>query len=97
MNLVDDLLPGAFSIKLPGKELSAEALEGVVEVIETSGKSDGSYHSRNLDSDEKTGVWTLLGIFASSWILGGILAPRPSVAETEHHDKPVPEKAAETH
>ena len=91
--LLHDLIPELASVKLPGKEVPAELLEGVAETTLTSGKTDSSY-SRSLDSDEKNGVWALLGIFAGSWVLAGALAPSP-IPETD--PKPVPEKSADTH
>ncbi|KIP09611.1 hypothetical protein PHLGIDRAFT_34368 [Phlebiopsis gigantea 11061_1 CR5-6] len=91
--LLHDLIPELSFVRLPGKAVPAELLEGVAETTLTSGKTDSSY-SRSLDSDEKNGVWALLGLFAGSWVLAGMLSPSP-IAETDQ--KPVPEKAADTH
>ncbi|KIK18939.1 hypothetical protein PISMIDRAFT_169514 [Pisolithus microcarpus 441] len=37
--------------------------------------------SRPLTSEETTGVYALLGILVGSWVLGGILSPRPEVED----------------
>ncbi|KAI6005625.1 hypothetical protein EDD15DRAFT_2566605 [Pisolithus albus] len=37
--------------------------------------------SRPLTNEERTGVYALLGILVGSWVLGGILSPRPEVED----------------
>lgn len=52
----------------------------IAQKTETSG-GQGRTYSRTLDQDEKTGVWVILGLFASSWIAAGYFAP---VSEWAH-------------
>ncbi|KAH9856927.1 hypothetical protein C2E23DRAFT_865577 [Lenzites betulinus] len=65
------------SFKLPTLSISEY---DIAQKTETSG-GQGKTYSRTLDQDEKTGVWVLLGLFASSWIAAGYFAP---VSEWAH-------------
>jgi len=38
-------------------------------------------HSRDLDRDEKRGLWVFLGLLGGSWLLGGALATGSAFAE----------------
>ncbi|KAH8107115.1 hypothetical protein BXZ70DRAFT_1029386 [Cristinia sonorae] len=52
-------------------------------VTQTSGTQEKDY-SRTLDKEEKTGLWILLGIFASSWVAAGVFsAPSKFAAKVE--------------
>lgn len=93
MELINDLIPETASLSLPSKKVPEELLEGVAETTQTSGATE-QHHSRTLDKDERNGVLALLGLFAGSWLLAGIFAPKPAFVE-EHAEKTVSEKAAE--
>ncbi|KAI0362163.1 hypothetical protein OH77DRAFT_1416385 [Trametes cingulata] len=89
-DMAEDLsLPTSFKRSPP-----AEAQYDVAQKTETSGGQDKSY-SRTLDGDEKTGVWILIGLFASSWLAAGYFAPVSAWAhKVEEKAEDVAEKAA---
>ncbi|KAI0780886.1 hypothetical protein BD413DRAFT_500838 [Trametes elegans] len=75
-DMAEDLsLPTSFKRAPP-----TDAQYDIAQKTETSGGQDKSY-SRTLDRDEQTGVWILLGLFASSWAAAGYFAP---VSEWAH-------------
>ena len=60
------------------------------ELIEDTTTSVGErkFHSRTLDKEEVKGVWIILGVFAGSWLAGGLLKKESKYAESSP-DKPV--------
>jgi len=48
-----------------------------------SSKNSTKTYSRDLDSNEVWGVWALLGLFAGSWVLGGIFKPASELDQAE--------------
>ncbi|KAI0670338.1 hypothetical protein C8Q78DRAFT_1035723 [Trametes maxima] len=79
-DMAEDLsLPSSF--KLPTR---AEVQYDVAQKTQTSG-GQGKTYSRTLDSDEQTGVWVLLGLFATSWLAAGYLAPASEWAHKAEH------------
>ncbi len=93
-DIADDLsLPTSFT--LPSTEFPEHLLEeGILETTQTSGKPDAKPFTRTLDSEEKKGVWTLLGLLAGSWIAAGYFQATPAYAE-KAPESSAAEKAAE--
>lgn len=59
--------------------------QGVLdELIEETTTSVGErkFHTRTLDKDEIRGVWIILGLFAGSWLAGGLLKKESKYAES---------------
>jgi hypothetical protein len=59
--------------------------QGVLdELIEETTTSVGEhkFHTRTLDKDEIRGVWIILGLFAGSWLAGGLLRKESQYAES---------------
>lgn len=77
---MDDMgLPRSLSV---GQAFSA-VQKSNMEAVRDRGNDHQSY-SRPLNSEEKTGVYVLLGILAGSWVVGGIVnraAPTPKKEE----------------
>ena len=48
----------------------------------TTSVGDSKFHPRTLDEDQVRGVWIILGIFAGSWIAGGLLKKESQYAES---------------
>ncbi|PSR74099.1 hypothetical protein PHLCEN_2v10055 [Hermanssonia centrifuga] len=93
-DIADDLsLPTSFT--LPSTEFPEHLLEeGILETTQTSGKPDAKPFTRTLDSEEKKGVWTLLGLLAGSWFAAGYFQATPAYAE-KAPESSAAEKAAE--
>lgn len=47
----------------------------------TSLSAQGEHHGRTLDTDERKGVWVVLGVLAGSWLAGGLLSREAQFAE----------------
>ncbi|KAI9466343.1 hypothetical protein BJY52DRAFT_1241412 [Lactarius psammicola] len=43
---------------------------------------ESKFHTRTLDKDEVKGVWIILGLFAGSWLAGGLLKKDTKYAES---------------
>lgn len=41
------------------------------------------YHNRTLDRDQARGIWVIAGLFAGSWVAGGLLKKNSKFAESE--------------
>jgi hypothetical protein len=41
------------------------------------------YHDRTLDRDQVRGIWVIAGLFAGSWVAGGLLKKNTKYAESE--------------
>jgi len=54
----------------------------------TTSVGESKFHTRTLDKDEVRGVWIILGLFAGSWLAGGLLKKESRYAESSP-DKPV--------
>ena len=88
--MADDLgLPT--TLKLPSSD---HAQFDAAAKTETSGAQGKSY-SRELDAEEKTGVYVLFGVFVASLLAGGIFAPVSEWAhKVEKKTQDVQEKTA---
>ncbi len=40
-------------------------------------------HNRTLDDDQVKGAWVIVGLFAGSWVAGGLLKKNSKYAESE--------------
>jgi hypothetical protein len=40
-------------------------------------------HNRTLDNDQVRGIWVIAGLFAGSWVAGGLLKKNSKYAESE--------------
>jgi hypothetical protein len=40
-------------------------------------------HNRTLDNDQVKGAWVIAGLFAGSWVAGGLLKKKTKYAESE--------------
>jgi hypothetical protein len=50
------------------------ALHGDFEEASTSAETGLSkFHNRTLDKDQVRGIWAIAGLFAGSWVAGGLL------------------------
>ena len=60
-------------------------LHGDFEETSTStGNSEMSkFHNRTLDNDQVKGIWAIAGLFAGSWVAGGLLKKNSKFAESE--------------
>ncbi|KAI0273771.1 hypothetical protein BC834DRAFT_855502 [Gloeopeniophorella convolvens] len=56
--------------------------DGLIAETSTS-TGEAKKHTRTLDQDEVRGVWILLGLFAGSWLAGGLLTKKSQFAEHE--------------
>jgi hypothetical protein len=72
LDIADDVpLPRDLSIFKINKAQQA-LLDDLIEETSTSTGKSG-FHTRTLDKDEVRGVWIILGLFAGSWLAGGLL------------------------
>ncbi|KAH9005296.1 hypothetical protein EDB86DRAFT_2882766 [Lactarius hatsudake] len=55
-------------------------LDDLIEETTTS-VGDSKFHTRTLDKDEVRGVWIILGLFAGSWLAGGLLKKETKYTE----------------
>ncbi|KAH9079553.1 hypothetical protein EDB83DRAFT_2343296 [Lactarius deliciosus] len=56
-------------------------LDDLIEETTTS-VGDSKFHTRTLDKDEVRGVWIILGLFAGSWLAGGLLKKETKYTES---------------
>ncbi|KAI0306441.1 hypothetical protein B0F90DRAFT_1814340 [Multifurca ochricompacta] len=82
LDIADDvILPKDLNVFKANRHQQA-LLNDLIEETSTSiGKSE--FHTRTLDKDEVRGVWILLGLFAGSWLAGGLLKKESKFAELE--------------
>ena len=55
---------------------------GVFHEETTTSVGERKFHTRTLDKDEIRGVWIILGLFAGSWLAGGLLKKESKYAES---------------
>jgi hypothetical protein len=59
-------------------------LDGDFEETSTSTETGMSkFHNRTLDNDQVRGIWVIAGLFAGSWLAGGLLKKNSKYAESE--------------
>jgi hypothetical protein len=59
-------------------------LHGYFQEISSSTETGMSkFHNRTLDSDQTRGIWVIAGLFAGSWVAGGLLKKNSKFAESE--------------
>jgi hypothetical protein len=80
LDVADDLV-------LP-KDLSAlKPLKGRLpqpdDLIDGTSSAMNRFHTRTLDKDEVRGLWIIFGLFAGSWLAGGLLKKEPKYTESE--------------
>jgi hypothetical protein len=56
-------------------------LDDLIEETTTS-VGESKFHTRTLDKDDIRGVWIILGLFAGSWLAGGLLKKETKYAES---------------
>lgn len=44
------------------------------------------FHNRTLDNDQVRGIWVIAGLFAGSWVAGGLLKKNSKYTESEQLD-----------
>ena len=49
----------------------------------TSTATSRRFHARTLDKDEVRGIWIILGLFAGSWLAGGLFKKESKYSESE--------------
>lgn len=81
------------SVKLPRVRQLKAVAEDVPQIITESSASRHTDYSRTLDQDEVRGVWALLGLLASSWLVAGLLGPTPAFTDKAEQ---VPEPGVES-
>ena len=60
------------------------ALHGDFEEASTSTETGLSkYHNRTLDNDQVKGIWVIAGLFAGSWVAGGLFKKNSKYSESE--------------
>jgi hypothetical protein len=52
-----------------------DLIDGTSTLTKTS-----KFHTRTLDKDEARGLWIILGLFAGSWLAGGLFKKEPKYA-----------------
>ena len=79
-DVADDLgIPRDISLGVTQRAQRSRVEDLPQETSRTTGQSE--FHSRNLDRDERRGVWVFLGLLGGSWLLGGALATGSAFAE----------------
>jgi hypothetical protein len=59
-------------------------LHGDFEEMSTSAGTEMSkFHNRTLDNDQVRGIWVIVGLFAGSWVAGGLLKKKSKYSESE--------------
>jgi hypothetical protein len=81
LDVADDLvLPKNLSAFKPLKgrlPQPDDLLDGTATLIETN-----KFHTRTLDKDEVRGLWIILGLFAGSWLAGGLFKKESKYTES---------------
>ena len=82
LDVADDLmLPKDLGVLKNGKDqlpLRHELFEELSSSEETS-----KFHVRTLDKNQVRGIWVIVGLFAGSWLAGGLLKKNSKYAESE--------------
>ena len=53
------------------------------ETSTSTGAEMSKFHNRTLDKDQVRGIWVIAGLFAGSWVAGGLLKKNSKYAESE--------------
>lgn len=53
------------------------------EMSTSTGTGMSKFHNRTLDNDQVRGIWVIVGLFAGSWVAGGLLKKNSKYAESE--------------
>ncbi|KAF8503426.1 hypothetical protein F5888DRAFT_986854 [Russula emetica] len=53
------------------------------ETSTSTGAEMSKFHNRTLDDDQVRGIWVIAGLFAGSWVAGGLLKKNSKYAESE--------------
>ena len=84
LDVADDLmLPKDLSALKPHKGRLPHSDDLIEEALPSTGGT--KFHTRKFDKDDLGGVWILLGLFAGSWLAGGLLEKDSKYAESEEH------------
>jgi len=83
LDIADDLvLPkdlGALKFNKSRLPHPDDLIDGTSTLIASSPSS--RFHTRTLDTDEVRGLWIIFGLFAGSWLAGGLFKKEPKYAE----------------
>ena len=83
LDVADDLmLPKDLSALKPGTD-RLPLQDDLFEETSTSSAGLGKFHFRTLDDKQVRGVWVIVGLFAGSWLAGGLLKKNSKYAESE--------------
>ena len=81
LDIADDaVLPKDLDVLKVAKNRQGPLDDLIEETTTSVGESE--FHTRTLDKDEVRGVWIILGLFAGSWIAGGLLKKKTKYAES---------------
>jgi hypothetical protein len=82
LDIADDVpLPKDLSVFKINKVQQALLDDLIEETLTSTGKSRS--HTRTLDKEEIRGVWIILGLFAGSWLAGGLFKKESKYPESE--------------
>ena len=83
LDVADDvvLLPKDLSALKPHKGRLPQP-EDLLDEASASTETSG-FHTRTLDKDEVRGLWIIFGLFAGSWLAGGLFKKEPKYTESE--------------
>jgi hypothetical protein len=86
LDVADDLmLPKDLSVLKHGKgqlPLRHDLFEEL-STSEASSEETSKFHFRTLDKNQVRGIWVIVGLFAGSWLAGGLLKTNSKYAESE--------------
>ncbi|KAI0006157.1 hypothetical protein BJV74DRAFT_802522 [Russula compacta] len=86
LDVADDLmLPKDLSALKPHKGRVPHSDDLIEEALPSTGGT--KFHTRMFDKEELGGVWILLGLFAGSWLAGGLLKKDSKYAEPEEQSR----------
>ena len=82
LDIADDVpLPKNLSVLKVSKVQQALFDDLIEETTTSTGKS--RFHTRTLDKHEVRSVWILVGLFAGSWLAGGLFRKESKYSESE--------------
>ena len=82
LDVADDLmLPKDLNVLKHGKG-QLPLRDDLFEELSTS-EAISKFHFRTLNNDQVRGVWIIVGLFAGSWLAGGLLKKNSKYAESE--------------
>ena len=82
LDVADDLmLPKDLSALKPGTD-RLPLQDDLFEETSTSSAGLSKFHFRTLDDKQVRGVWVIVGLFAGSWLAGGLLKKNSKYAES---------------